>query len=287
MPVARPPRTSSTAPSEPAEAAGATSLVRAQDATEADWLRAGASGGPQLARAGRRGAHGRRRRAALAGAGDARGDRADQRRPRAARRRLRSCRRRQPAPDLRRRSRRPDRGGRASTPPARPSTRPRIALGGTITGEHGTGIAKRAYLEAQLGAARGRGHARGQGTPSTRRASSTRARCSSRTALPVTSGRSAASVTVLEVRHPRSQAWTTRCRPQGVLELHDLVASQLGVAAGVARSMGDPGWRAGAVVVALALELDRLARARAPKAAATARSTTRSRGWASLAWWLA
>jgi glycolate oxidase len=27
-----------------------------------------------------------------------------------------------------------------------------IALGGTITGEHGTGIAKRPYLEAQLGA---------------------------------------------------------------------------------------------------------------------------------------
>ena len=26
-----------------------------------------------------------------------------------------------------------------------------IALGGTITGEHGTGVAKRAYLEAQRG----------------------------------------------------------------------------------------------------------------------------------------
>src|SRR4029453_1819462 len=132
------------------EAAGGTSLVRARDATEADWLR-------QARRAGH---------SALERAGVARMDDVGVPRSRvpemlAAIERI-SAAHHLPVgvfghagdgnlhptlvldPD--------DPTAETRINPARAAIyEAAIALGGTITGEHGTGIAKRAYLEAQLG----------------------------------------------------------------------------------------------------------------------------------------
>ena len=132
--------------------AGATDVVRAADAQEADWLRQA-----------RRAAH-----YALERLGDVRMEdvgvprsrvpdmlreieriAAQARRPD---RDVRACRRRQPAPRSRVRARRPDRPRPRPTRSRPTCTGPRSTLGGTVTGEHGIGSARREWLEIQRGA---------------------------------------------------------------------------------------------------------------------------------------
>jgi glycolate dehydrogenase FAD-linked subunit len=132
------------------DAAGATSLVRARDATEADWLRQA-----------RRAAHSSLERAGVARMDDVGVPRSRVPEMLAAIERI-SAAHQLPVGVF-------GHAGDGNLHPTfvvdrdDPTAEKRIntaraaiyeaaiALGGTITGEHGTGIAKRAYLEAQLG----------------------------------------------------------------------------------------------------------------------------------------
>ena len=107
-------------------------------------------------------------------------DRGDRRAARRRDRQHRARRRRQPAPADHRRARRRRRPGAGRRPPSRRSSTPRIALGGTVTGEHGVGLLKRGGLERETGAGGAGDAPRRQGARSTPRASSTPARCSTR-----------------------------------------------------------------------------------------------------------
>ena len=133
------------------EAAGATQVIQATDPQEADWLRQGRRAAfHALERLGDR-ADGGRRRAAGARSPDARRDRGHRREAPGADRDVRSRGRRQPPPHVRLRARRPERRGHQRGGPG-DLYKAAIALGGTITGEHGVGVARRDYLELQRGA---------------------------------------------------------------------------------------------------------------------------------------
>ena len=133
------------------EAAGATLVVRAADPQEADWLRQGR----RLAFARSSisgGAHGGRRRPRSRVRRCSRRSSPSPPRAPARRRDLRTRRRRQPAPDVRPRSRR----GRVDRRPAPRGGAQRLyeaalALGGTVTGEHGIGVVRREWLVRQRG----------------------------------------------------------------------------------------------------------------------------------------
>ena len=140
-------------------------MSRSADADRGRPAARGAAAGPLVPRAGGRGAHGGRRRAPQPGRRAAGRHRATSSRARAARRCLRPCRRRQLPPHL-----------RASTPTT-PTAEARIdavradlfadvlALGGTISGEHGTGVVKR-ELPGRTARRTGRGgHAGHQAGP--------------------------------------------------------------------------------------------------------------------------
>ena len=118
---------------------------------EADLLRQARRAAHWALEKARRREDGGRRRATLAGPGHAPRRSSGSRPARRADRDVRARRRRQPPPDLV--LERGDPAARPSPRPSRPtSIRPRSTSGGTVTGEHGIGSARREWLEPQRGA---------------------------------------------------------------------------------------------------------------------------------------
>ena len=139
--------------------AGRGALAVHAPATPARSPRSGAgataSRSPSRAHARRQALRGHRRPARPARRGDRRHDR-DRRAPRAGRVQLGPRRRRQPALELPHRPRRPGAARRAPARPPRSSSQLAGRLGGSISGEHGVGWAKRGHLGPSVGARRRR-----------------------------------------------------------------------------------------------------------------------------------